>query len=45
METFKLEEVKRKHVAPPGYVRPERAFCVFLLCLVVRRAAALNCPD
>jgi hypothetical protein len=23
METFKLEEVKRKHVAPPGYVRPE----------------------
>ncbi len=23
METFKLEEVKRKHVAPPGYVRPQ----------------------
>jgi len=22
LETFKLEEVKRKHIAPPGYVKP-----------------------
>ena len=45
METFKLEEVKRKHVAPPGYVRPESAFVAFCFACCVWRAAALNCPD
>lgn len=34
METFKLEEVKRKHVAPPGYVRPESAWSSLSFLLI-----------
>lgn len=28
LETFKLEEVKRKNIAPPGYVPPQRKYLV-----------------